>query len=105
MTVANKPRGYKSRPDITLDVPGLRVFQPVIDCPAVAVDYTNHRLLKKLSGYEDKVAHERHKMAKKIAVKVKNHAFVGKDSISVIAFLEQFRSTFDACKIYESAAM
>lgn len=88
-----------------LDVPGIKVIEPVNDHFEAEIDYQNYRLLKKTFRYDDNVAHELYKMAKKIAVYLKDRTFSGKELISVIAFLLEFKLACDACKMHESKAM
>lgn len=67
--------------------------------------YRNYRLLKKLFSYENDLAHQLQRMAKKIAVLMKNRTFSGRDPMSVIGFLQEIKSSFDACEIHESTVM
>lgn len=50
-------------------------MEPVNYSLAAAVDYQNYCLLKKSSCYEEDVTHDLHKMAKKIAVQMKDSIF------------------------------
>lgn len=44
-------------------------------------------------------------MAKKIAVEMKDRIFSGKEQMSKIAFLQEFKSAWNACGIHKSAAI
>lgn len=79
-TVQNEKKGE-------MDVPGLRVVELDKYRFTVTPDYQIWRLLKTSSGYDKDVAWELHKMAKKIAVQLKERTFSGNELISLIAIL------------------
>lgn len=68
------------------------VGQPVNDRIGAAADYQNYRFLKKLDCFDEYVAHELHKMAKMIAVQMKDTIFSGKYPKSVISFFQELKS-------------
>lgn len=43
-------------------------------------------------------------MKEKIVVQMKDRIFSGKDTMSVMYFLQEFKSTCDACEIHEGTA-
>lgn len=55
--------------------------------------------------YDEKVTQELHKIAKKLAVRMKGHTFSGKGLMSVIAFLLALELACDPCGIRESAKL
>lgn len=57
-----KLRQYNSTPERELDIPGLKLFEPVSDRFADAVRYRNYRLLNSSLRYDDDVALRQHKM-------------------------------------------
>lgn len=59
-------------------VPGLIVIKPVHDRFPAAIDSHGCRLLKRSSQYEENVVHEFQKMAKKIAMQMKDRTFPGR---------------------------
>lgn len=65
---------------------GLKVIEPVNDRFSAAVGYRNYHLLKKSFRYDDSIAHGLQKMAKNIAVQVKDFDFPWKEPIPVISF-------------------
>lgn len=75
----NKLRWYTPKPERDMDVAGLRVIEPINDHLAAAFDYRNYHLLKNPSCYNDDVEHELHKLTKRMAVKIKDRTFYGKD--------------------------
>lgn len=82
-------------------MPGLRVSEPISDRFSAALDYQIYGLLKKLSGYDEDVIQQLEKLAKKIAVQMKDRIFSGKYLMSVVAFLQEFESACDARGIHE----
>lgn len=105
VTVGNQSRPYKSKPGREPDVPGLRVVEPVNERFAAAFDYRNYRFFKKSSCYDHDIAHELHKMAKKIAAQMKHGTFSGKDPMSSNTFLKEFKSAWDTCRVHKGTAM
>lgn len=91
MTVSNLSTGYKMRPEKEPDVPDGRVVELVNDGFAATVDYRSDRLLRKSLRYEDYFFHEFNKIAKKLAVKKKDHNVFGKDPISIMPSLQEFK--------------
>lgn len=73
---------------IELDFPGLKVIKPVNNSFAAAVDYRNCRLPKTSSCYDTVMAHELHRVAKTIAVQMRDSRFSKNAQISLIAFLQ-----------------
>lgn len=73
-----KLKRYATKPERRLDVSGLRIIETISDRFAAAVGYRNYRVFKKLSRYEDNIAHELQKMEKKLAVQMKGSPFLGK---------------------------
>lgn len=61
--------------EIELDVTSLKVTEHVNDYLAATVYYGYYRLLKKSSCYEDDMAHEWQKIARRIAAQTKIHIF------------------------------
>lgn len=57
-----------------------------------AVDDQKYRLIENLALYEDNVPNELYKMTKKTAVQSKDGTFSGKDQVSIIAFLQDFKA-------------
>lgn len=104
-TAGSKLGKYTLKPGRELDVLGIRVAELVNHRFAAAVDNRNYLILKKSSRYDDHVAHEYQKMAKNIAVQMKDHTFSGNDAMSIVAFLQEFNSTFNACGIHENGAV
>lgn len=88
-----------------LDIPCLKLIEPVNDRLATAVDYRNYCLLKNFSRYDDDVAHDLNKITNMIAVLMKDRICSEKDSISVIAFRQEFKSACAACKLHEGEAL
>lgn len=70
-----KPRRYKSKPESKLDVAGLMVIEAINYQFATAVDYRSYHLVKKSFRYDDNVAHEPCRTAKKIAVEMEGRPF------------------------------
>lgn len=68
-----------SRNEISSEVPGLVVFQPVNELFADAVDYLNFRLIKKSSRYDKYSTNKLDKMTRKTAVQMKDRTFNRKD--------------------------
>lgn len=69
---------YKKISGREWDVPGLIVTKPVNDRRTTAMDHLNYHLLKKESRYDDYVARELLKIARKIAGGRKDRTFQGK---------------------------
>lgn len=103
LTVSKIFRWYISRPEWELDVPGLRVLDSFNGRFSSGVNHRNYRLLKKSCHYDDDVEHELHKMAEKMAVRMKDHIFSGKDTLSVVAFLQVYMTAFNLCRTNEDA--
>lgn len=78
VTAGSKLRQYTLKPERELDVIGLKVVETINDRFVAAVDYRNYRLLKKWPRYEDDVTHKLHKMAKNIAMQMKDRILSGK---------------------------
>lgn len=78
-----KSRLHISRPERQLHVPGLNLTEPVNNRFASAVNYRNYHILNKSSLYEDDVAQELQKMAKKIALQMEDHTFCRKAATDV----------------------
>lgn len=57
--------------------------------------------MKRLFTYDDDVVHELHKIAKKIAMQMKNPTFSGKDPMSLIVFLQEYKSACGSYRISE----
>lgn len=70
---------------------------------ADAVDYRNDKTIKKSAWYEDDVANELKRMMNNTAVQMNDRTFSGKDPVSIIAFLQNFKATCDAWDIHEEA--
>lgn len=64
VTLGTKPMWYNTKPGLELDIPGLRVIEPVDDRFAATVDYEYYCLLSKLSHYDDDIPHELHEIVK-----------------------------------------
>lgn len=58
-----------------------------------------------LASYDDDLAHELNNMTKKTAVQMMYGTVNGKDHMSVITFLQDLKAAYDACDIYDEAAM
>lgn len=82
----------QKEPERDLDVPGVRVIQPVYDLVAVTVISQNYGIFNKSSCNGDSVAQELHKMAKKIVVQMKYCSFSEKDRMLEIDFLQKIKS-------------
>lgn len=104
MQADNKLRRCIPTPERELDVPRCEVITANNDRFATAVNYPNYRYLNKVSLYDDDVEHELHRMAKKIAVQMKDRTFPGKDPSLVIAFYNEFKSLSDECGVPEDVA-
>lgn len=72
---------------------------------ADAVDYRNYSLTEKVSLYADEVTTELDEMTKMTATEMKDRIIPAKYSVSIIAFLQDFKVVSDASHIYESIAM
>lgn len=79
----------------------LKVIETVNDLFQKLVEYHTYRLIKKLARYNDNVAHELHRMAKKTVIQMKNGTFSGQDLMSVVAFLQDCKSPCDVLGIHE----
>lgn len=66
----NKPKTTKE-----LDVPGLKVIEPINDRFASAVDCRNYRIIKSSSRNDNDQAHKLHKIVEKIAMEMKDRFF------------------------------
>lgn len=95
VVAGNKLKRHTAKPG-KMDIPGLMVIKPVNDHLAAAVDYRNYCLLKKLATYDDDVAHELHKIEKKIAAQMKDRTFFGEYPISAIVFGQESKWVCDA---------
>lgn len=69
------------------------------------MDHQNYRLIKNRSQYDGDVGYEVNEMTKKTAVQMKDRTFSSKDRASIIAFMQDVKSAFDACNIHEIAVM
>lgn len=58
LMASSKSRPYTSIQEKTLDVPGRKIIEPVIDRLTAAINNKKYRLLKKTSLYDDDVAHD-----------------------------------------------
>lgn len=105
MTAGKKSRRYKATPERELNVPALRVFKPVNYSYHAAVDYQNYYLLKSSSHYDNDMAHELYKMAKEIAVQIRDHTFPRKDLVPVIILQQDPKSACDAYGIRDCSVM
>lgn len=90
---------------IPLDVSGPKVIEPVNDMFSAILGYRTYHLIKKSARYDADGANELHWMAKKTAIQMKDRMFSGKNSRSVIAFIQDFKYACDACKMYEGATV
>lgn len=70
-----------------------------------AVKYCRYRLSKTSARYDDDVANELNKRTKKTTVQIKDRTFSGRDPVSIIAFLQNFKTACDACNIHEGTDM
>lgn len=61
-----------------------------------AVHYHKYHPIKKLVRYDEDVAHDLQRMAKKTAVQIKDKTFSEKDPMSVVAFLQNYKSAYGA---------
>lgn len=76
MTVGNKSRRLKTKPERQLDVLVLMLAEPINDCFDAAVNQRNYRFLKKSSRYDSDVTHEMHNMGQELVAKMKYHPFL-----------------------------
>lgn len=90
---------------ILLHVPGLKVISPVTDMFFTTLDYCTYLLTTKSARYDADVTNELHLLTKKTAVQMKGRTLSGTASISIIAFLQDFKSACDTCNRHEVAAM
>lgn len=67
------------------------VIKPTNELFKDAVDYRSYRLIKNLARKADDVANELSKMTKKTDVQMKDRIFNGKDTVSIVAFLQDFK--------------
>lgn len=96
----SKSKRYTTKPERELNVYCLKVIEPVKDRFAAAVHNQNDRLLKRSSRYDDDVAKELHKVAKKLSVEMKDSTISGKDRMQLPAFSQDCECTYDACKTH-----
>lgn len=87
---------YADKPD---QITVLEVFKPVNDLLWKALDCPTYSLIKRSAWYDEDVAHELHRMAKRTAAQMNDRTFSGRDPMSVIAFLQDLRTTCDVCRI------
>lgn len=71
---------------ISLDLPGLRVIEPVSNIFSRTEDYYTYRLIYNSSRYDAYVNNELHRMTKKTAVQMNNCAFSGKRPRELLRF-------------------
>lgn len=88
MTAGARSKRDRSTSERDLDIPGLRVVEPVINLSAAHMDYRNFRLHKKSSHYDGDVINKLHRMIMKRAVQIKDGISSRKEPMSVIAFLQ-----------------
>lgn len=91
MTVGNKSMWYKTKPERELDVPVLRVIEPINLRLATAVDHQIYRFLENSSSYVNDVAHELHKLPREIVVQMKESTSSRKNLMSVVTFPQEFK--------------
>lgn len=79
----------------------LRVTQSVNDLIRKAVAHRTYHIIKQLARYEDVVAYKIHRMANKTTVEMMDKMFSGKENISVVGFLQDFKLACNARVIHE----
>lgn len=88
----SNPTRYAPKTERKLDLSSFRVIKLVNARFAAAVGYRNYRSLNKSSRYGDDVARELRKMTERIVVQMKDRTFYWIDAMSVLAFLQDFKS-------------
>lgn len=89
----------------SLDVKDLKVLSLVNGLFTDATNYRQYRLLKKSGRYDKDVDHELSHMTKNVAVHMKDRTFGFKDTVSNIAFLQDFKAACIVCNIHEGVAL
>lgn len=69
------------------------------------MSFVKYRHIKWSARCDDEIAPELHRMAKTLATQMKDTKISGKDSISVIVFLQDFKLACDACEREEGVAL
>lgn len=86
-------------------VENLVELRPVSDLFTDAFDFRQYRLLRKFGWYDDDVARGLNRMTKKVTMQMKDETFGGRDPVSIIGFLQDFRAACNDCSIVEGAAL
>lgn len=96
---------YKTKPKTALHVSDLSVLELVNTGFNAAAEYLNYRLLNMSSHHDNDVVQDFQEMVNCIAVQMKDCIYSGKYRMLVIAFSQEIKSTCDACRIHQGAAM
>lgn len=86
-------------------VSGLKVLVPANQRNCTAVEYRLQKLIRRSQRYEDYFTSEMQKIRKKVAMQMKDQVFSGKDLISAINYLTEFKRECDSSRIPERAAV
>lgn len=105
LTADSTSKRYTLKTERELNVPGLMLIELNNDRFATAVKYRSLHVLNVSYGYEEDVAHEFHRMAKRIAVQMTDRTFSEQELRSVITFLQKFKSPCNEWRIHKDAAM
>lgn len=83
----------------------MTLINPVSELLIECVDYRNYPFIQKsaLSDYDE--ANELDKMTKRTAVQTRGRSFSGNEPLSIITFLQDFKTSRNVCSIHDRAAM
>lgn len=102
-TTGNRPYRNRLAPlfksESPPDLPEVIVTKPENEHFTDVDDYGSYRLIKKLVRYNDDVADGLSKMTRRTAVRMKDQTFNGRDSVSIIAIMQDSETGCDACNI------
>lgn len=96
VVAGSESRQLTLKSEIKLDVPGLKGIEPINDRSAAVVNYRSYCHLNKSSRNDEDVAHELHRIVKRIGLQMKHYTFSGKEFMSVITFLQDLKSASSA---------
>lgn len=103
MTASSRPRRKTPKSGKELDAPGLKLIVPVNSRALAVVGYRNFYPMKKLSRYDEDVAHKLLKLAEVITILIKDPTISKKPDFCNRDF-KKFKSTRNVCELYKSAA-
>lgn len=87
-----------------MEVQGFKVLNSMSDQFTDAVDYHQYWVSKTSTSYDDDVARELRCITKKVALQMKDSTFDRRDPVLIIAFLNDFKDSYDAYKIDKGTA-